>query len=350
MTLHPRPELTTVVRTRDPRDRSRLLGLDRNEWPAPLSAELFANFQARLSPRDLSDYPTLEPLYQRLAASLGVPREHLLLGAGADGLIGSCFEVFPGEVVTLSPSYAMYEVYARIHGAPLKRVEFGPGRQLVAGQLLEAVTSSTRLVTLANPNQPTGTVLPREVIRGVLERATDAVVLLDEAYHHFTDKNLADLVEEFPQLVVVRTFSKACALAGMRIGYALGQPEVLRLLETVRPTCEINAAAVRACEFLLDHPELPWDNARQSAASQAWLAARFASLGLVAHECPTNFMLFEVPEPAALVAALEREGVLLKGPFPHPCLEGMVRVSTGPLPVMERFWEVFERVWRGLRP
>lgn len=343
-----KPPLKGISRTFDPRDRSDIVSLDRNEWVGPWTDAQLEEMLGKLSWKDLANYPTLEPTYQRLAPWVGVPRERLLLGPGSDSLIRSLFEVFVSEgdrVVQLSPSYAMYDVYTRMYGGQAVKVEFAEDRTFSLEGLLAELTPGTRLLTLANPNQPSGTVLSLEDLDRILVAAGahDIVTLVDEAYYYFHDRSAVELLDRHPHLVVTRTFSKAMGMAGVRVGLAIAQPELIGLLDRVRPTCEISGVAQRLVEYVLDHPTLPWDNARLCHEGQAFLAERFASLGLESIRCPANFMMVRVPEPrrSALVKGLAERGYWVRANFSEACMRDCVRITTGPPEVMAGFWKAF---------
>ena len=171
----------------------------------------------------LTQYPALDGLYQDLSGMLALPRERLLLTAGSDAAFRALHQVYvrPGDrVAMLDPSYAMYPIYARMFGATPVQVPFASDLSLDAEQLLDAIGTGVRMVLLADPNQPTGTQLPREVLRAVLARAAEhgALVVVDEAYFPFSRTTVLPWLARVPP-----AGRHADLLQGMGAGRAAGR-------------------------------------------------------------------------------------------------------------------------------
>lgn len=346
----PAPGVEAVERLSEAgNERSGLVPLDRNERLSPLPDTVLEELRAGIDSDLLTGYPVLDDAYAELGAALGLPRERLLLTSGSDAAfkaIHQCY-VRPGDrVVMLSPTYAMYDVYARMFEADPLGVPIDDDLTLQPERLLEAVTPETRLVLLASPNQPTGTVLAPELLDAVIERAAaaEALVLVDEAYYPFSAATL--LPDERPNLVVTRTFSKAWGLAGARVGFAAADPEVVRTLYKVRSVYDITALSAHCLRVVLAHPEVAADYVSEVDAGRELLVERALAAGLEPVPCPTNFLPVRVAprvDPAALVAALEQRGYLVKGPFGAPCLRDFIRVTLGPSALMASFADALEQ-------
>ena len=343
----PAPGTAAIERLREGGDeRHAFVPLDRNERLSPLPEAVVDELRAGITSDLLVEYPILDAAYAELERAVGVPRERLLLTSGSDAAFKALHQAYvrPGDrVVMLDPSYAMYGVYARMFEARAVGVPFDRDLTLDGDRLLEAIAPDTRLVLLANPNQPTGTVMSEELLEAVLERVSAAggLVLVDEAYFPFSRATaLAEAGEERPSLVVTRTFSKAWGLAGARVGFAAAHPEVVRALTKVRSVYDITGLSAHCLRVLLRHPEVAQDYVAQVDAGRELLAGRARELGLDPVMSPTNFMPIRVAskaEPAALVDALRERGYLVKGPFSAPCLRDCVRVTLGPPDLMAAF-------------
>jgi histidinol-phosphate aminotransferase len=346
----PAPGVEAVERLSEAgNERSGLVPLDRNERLSPLPDAVLEELRAGIDSDLLTGYPVLDDAYAELGAALGLPRERLLLTSGSDAAfkaIHQCY-VRPGDrVVMLSPTYAMYDVYARMFQADPLGVPIDDDLTLQPERLLEAVTPETRLVLLASPNQPTGTVLAPELLDAVIERAAaaEALVLVDEAYYPFSAATL--LPDGRPNLVVTRTFSKAWGLAGARVGFAAADPEVVRTLYKVRSVYDITALSAHCLRVVLAHPEVAADYVSEVDAGRELLVERALAAGLEPVPCPTNFLPVRVAprvDPAALVAALEQRGYLVKGPFGAPCLRDFIRVTLGPPALMASFADALDQ-------
>lgn len=343
------PALEQIVRLREGgREREGMIGLDRNERLSPLPDAIVEEVRAAIDSALLTHYPSTDRLYDQLAASFGVERDRLLLTAGSDAAVRALYHVYShpgGTAVMLEPSYAMYPIYARMFGLEPVQIAFGEDLSIDTAALLHAVRPGTRLVFIANPNQPTGTVVADEVIAELLDRAREhgALVVVDEAYYPFSGHTLLPWVADHPNLVVTRTFSKAWGLAGMRIGLVAADPEVVANLYKVRSAYDVNAAAAACAEVLLAHPEVAEEYAAEVAAGRELLVARARELGLEPVPSLTNFQVLRLAgrrDPAELVAALHERGYIVKGPFGAPCLRDCIRVTLGGRELMGRFADV----------
>jgi histidinol-phosphate aminotransferase len=333
-------------------ERRGLVGLDRNERVGPLPEWFVETLRASIDSDLLITYPNVDELHAELAAATGLAPQRLLVTPGNDPAIKALCQAYlrAGDaIVTLDPSYAMYLVYARLFGARAVTVGFDTDLELDVERLSSSVVAGVKLVFVANPNQPTGTVVGEDALRALLARAADAgaIVLVDEAYTYFAPSTSAlPLVEEHPNLLVARSFSKA-GFAGVRIGFVAGSPEVVGTLFKVRSAAEVNAIAILCARLLLAHPEIGEEYAAEVEAGHAVLEARARAVGLTPLPSHANFVQIRLPEgldPAAIVAGLRERGWLIKGPFREACLAGCVRVTLGPPGLMEEFGDALADV------
>lgn len=325
-------------------DRSGCLSLDRNERLAPLPDAVIEELRAQFDSALLTSYPSLEALYEDVAVYLGVPREQVLLTPGSDAAIKALFQVYvsPGDrVAMLQPSYAMYPVYARIFRAEAVEVPFAEDLSVDVGALLERMAGA-RLVLIANPNQPTGTQLSDADLDRIIERAAEvgALLAVDEAYFPFSQSTLLPASAAYAHVAVTRTFSKAWGIAGLRLGAVVAAPEVVKALYKVHSAHDVNAMAALTARTLLAHPEVASDYVALLAQARERLSARVEALGLSALPSATNFLVIRLngrADPAELVAALRERRILVKGPFAHPSLADCLRITLGPLEMMDTF-------------
>lgn len=349
----PRPaeRLEAISRLREGgREREGFVGLDRNERLAPLPEDVVERLRGAVTSDALTHYPTLDALYDRLAGFTGRERDGLLLTAGSDAAVKAIYQVYAKpdrRAVMLTPSYAMYPIYARMFGAEPLEVALEADLSVESDALLAQLEPGVELVFLASPNQPSGTVLDDELLDAVIGRATEigALVVVDEAYYPFSGHTLLPWVADRPNLIVTRTFSKAWGLAGLRAGLVAAHPEVIRNLFKVRSAYDVNTIAAACIDVMLDHPEVADDYAREVAAGRELLAERMRALGLEPLPSPTNFLVARVGsrvDPGALVAALHERGYIVKGPFGAACLADCIRVTLGPPALMAQFADVLE--------
>jgi histidinol-phosphate aminotransferase len=256
-------------------------------------------------------------LRSELAHSLGVAEERLVVGDGAAQLLGAAAQALLeplDELVTPWPSYGLYPVIAhRARGRAVPVPGFG------AQAVLRAVNERTRVVALCNPNDPTGELVGVDALRSLLAALPDrVVVLLDEALRDFVDAEERDaalgLVDEFPRLLVFRTFSKAWGLAGLRVGYAIGGPGAEALLEQLEPELGLNELAqAGALEALRHAGPVVAGRAAMVAAERTRLTAAARDLGVHVTPSQANVLWLRAQpiDGGALARRLERHGVIV---------------------------------------
>jgi histidinol-phosphate aminotransferase len=298
----------------------------------------------------LSEYPPSD--YRRLteaaAARYGVGTDELLVGAGADEILDLVAKAFLAEgsrAVLPAPTYAMYRVLTEQRGAKVVTVPRRPPEEGWALDIdaLRAAARGSSVVWLCSPNNPTGLAEPDGTIEALLAGlAADAaangteppVVVLDEAYAEFVGTSLLPLREAYPRLIVVRTASKAYALAGLRVGFAIAHPEVIARMNPYRPPGSVSTVSVTiVTEALLD-PAILETNLARVEAERGRLADGLAAAGWLVGPSVTNFLLvdFGSPERAAATA----EGLLSRGLVPRAFGMGHVLASYLRLTVRDR--------------
>lgn len=346
--IKPSARLARVKRLFDPYDdRRELVRLDRNEDPVGWCAKHFEAFRAGLTPYDLAAYADSGELVGKLARWLGVPTQSVLVTSGSDAAMKTIFETYvdPGDAVVMpDPSWRMYEVYNNIYQGRALLVPYDDKLRFNAGAVLRAVReNSIRLVILANPNQPTGTLMDDTDVEAIIAECAKAgtIVVIDEAYYLFTPKTALHCVTRYPNLIVVRTFSKAFGLAGLRLGYCVSQAERISELSLLRPVTDSNSIALKCGEYALDH--MDWIRTRivNYIEGRDFLYRVMSGAGLDTFPSHANFLLVRCPSAEAgmaLIAEARRRRYLLKGPWTAPPLNNCVRVSIGPLELMQTFW------------
>jgi histidinol-phosphate aminotransferase len=339
----PKKHLAKIDRTTpEPFDRTKFLRLDKNEDITGFPKELFRIWKDTLTPDTLAAYPQLFRLYEKLGKYLSLPADHILVTAGSDAAIKNVFEVFvsPGDgVVFPDPTYAMYEVYSDLFQASVKKIPYRQDLSFPVDAMIKAVGSTTRLVALANPNSPTGTIVERADILRILTKAakSDCVVLIDEAYYPFYPETVVDLVGQYENLVVTRTFSKAFGLAALRLGYIVAQPALIAALNTFRPIYEANGIAADLGCIALDNKKIIDTRVREIVRGRNYLIRETRRLGFRPYASQSNFVNIDVGKVhvAPLVAFFEKKGILIKAGANHPALSSCIRITAGPVDLMK---------------
>lgn len=256
---------------------------------------------ARINEYPFADYRTLR---QAAAEYCGVSADWVVPGAGADELIGLCasaFLPFRGTAVSAPPTYGLYRIATAHREARLVEVpRLRPTFDLNLAAVIEAARRSD-LVWLCVPNNPTGNRDSDEAIDQVLQAAS-GLVIVDAAYAEFAADQWGPWVETFSNLVVLRTLSKSFSLAGIRLGYAISQPDNIARLDSRRPPGSVSAASAAIGEYALRHPELSVEALETVAAERSRVARELSSLGFTVHPSTTNFVLTRVGPNAGQIA------------------------------------------------
>jgi histidinol-phosphate aminotransferase len=197
---------------------------------------------------------------------------------------------------------------------------------------------------VVNPNNPTGVAVPPATLAELAETCLEAgtILVIDEAYVHFYGMSAMGLLERFPNLVVLRTFSKLCAMAALRLGFAAASPRILADLRRVKPTYDVNGLAVRMASALLEKPEIMESLVANASAGRDHLCEALTAARIEHRAGRANFVLIRLPGRAEAVAQeLALRGVLVAHGFTQPLLAHTIRVNIGAVPIMERFLEAF---------
>jgi histidinol-phosphate aminotransferase len=307
----------------------------------------------RISAGALTRYPEREPVERIVAEHLGVAAEQVALTNGVDEAIHVLFEAFlddGDELLLPVPTYTMYEVYASATDARAVTVQAAEDLQFPFERLLDAITPRTKIVAIANPNSPSGSVATREQILEIARRAPDAVVLVDEAYFHFFGETVMDLVGSVPNLMVARTFSKAYGLAGLRLGVLAGPVELMKWVRRVLSPYSVNSLAL-AClpPALEDSAYLEWYVGEVLAGREEFEAA-LDELRIRRWPSAANFVLVEIgAKHAEFVRLMSAGGVLVRDRSNDPGCDGCVRVTIGTREQMREAAMVLRRTMRELR-
>jgi histidinol-phosphate aminotransferase len=333
-----------------------VIKLASNENPLGPSPAALAALKKAL--RGVNQYPDGNAFYlkQKLAAKLGLAPENLVLGNGSNDIIEFLGHALLGpgdEMVVSQYCFAIYPIVARLLGARVITVPAkNHGHDLPA--MLRAVTVNTKLVFVANPNNPTGTLAPAADVRRLAAQVPDNVVLaMDEAYIEFLDDpvDLLPLVRagQKPNLILLRTFSKIYGLAGLRLGYGIGHPDFIAALEKIRQPFNVNSLAQIAALAALDDVRHVQQTRKNNAQGRKFLEGAFARMGLEFIPSSANFILVKVGSGREVFEQLQRRGVITR-PMDGYQLPEWIRVSIGTPAENRRCIAALRPALRALRP
>jgi histidinol-phosphate aminotransferase len=312
----PRPGLRDVPPYESPQLDVRAR-LNTNECPYPLPASFVEDLAATVRRLALNRYPDHEALdlRKRLATRNGHPVEGTWVANGSNEVIQQLLLAYGGpgrQVVTFEPTYVLHERLAWIASSDVVRVRLDAPWMIVAEHVREALASDPAVAFVCSPNNPTGNAQSLEAV-AALASSGGSLVIVDEAYIEFGGETAAGLVARFPNLVVVRTFSKAFALAGARVGYCLASAEVIDDLRRVRLPYHLSAITQAAALVALDHADEAARILGEIRVERDRLAEQLGRMGAVAFPSDANFILFRTPRPATEVwRGLLDRGVLVR--------------------------------------
>ena len=277
--------------------------------------------------------PHQRQLRERIAARKGVAAERIFIGNGSDEAIDLAYRIFcrPGvdRALSIAPTYGMYRVAAAVNDVALCEVPLGDDFALPVERLLAAADERTKLLWLCSPNNPTGNAFPATEIERLLRRF-DGMVVLDEAYIDFADEaGFLARLDEFPNLIVLQTLSKAWGMAGLRIGLAFASAEVAGLFARVKYPYNIASPTQRAAAEALAGDLAP--QLAEIRSERRRLARELAACPCVERVYPsqTNFLLVRTPAPDALYDALIAAGVIVRNRSRAAGCEGCLRITVG---------------------
>lgn len=330
-----------------------MIRLDRNERLSPFPVPIYEEMMKSIGPEALTTYPDPTPLYRRAAEAMKLDEDNFFFTNGSDAALRMILQAFlsPGDSLVLTnPGYAMLGVYSKIDSASVVEISYNERIELDLDQLKDAIRRKPKVVALPNPDQPTGTVVKREALHELIGAAAEvgAVFVIDEAYYPFYPATAIDWIEEFPNLLVTRSFSKAYGLAGLRLGFMAGPSELVGYASRVRGLHEVNTVAVSCGSYLLEHPEVLEEYVSEVAAGREVLRDCATRLGLGFPMCHTNFQLLKCPgmDTARIVKGMKERGYLIKGAYRNPSLKECIRTTVGPAELMTRFAKDLESVIR----
>ncbi len=317
--------------------------LDQNESPYDLPAELKQRVLQRLQHLDFNRYPPLhaEDVREKLSAYLDWPMEGLVVSPGSNLLIQALVQA-AGRVLDTAPSFPHYAFSARISATPYRAIALGERFALPTEALLEALQETPAALFLPNPHAPTAQLFAESDICRLADRAaqTGGLLVIDEAYHQFSGTDYAWLARANPHVALLRTFSKAWGLGGIRAGYLMASPEVCNVVQNFVPPFGLPAHTAQILLTVLESPGYV------QAIVQTLLGERerlFQALQphptWKVYPSQTNFLLIRTPDAAAAYNALLEQGILVRRQDHYLGLEGCIRVSVGTPQENQRFLE-----------
>lgn len=311
---------------RDDFDKGLLLDANENGLGAPVRNSL-----------QLHRYPSpvQNELRKKIAEWRGVDFENIFLGVGSDEPIDLLMRIFcnPGKdaIITTPPTYGMYKVSASINDVAVKEVLLDEKFQLRTGEILAAADSTTKLLFLCSPNNPTSNSLKQTDMLKLIA-AFPGIVVVDEAYIDFSrQESMAELVQQYPNLIVLQTFSKSFGLAGIRLGIAIANPEIVSYMLKVKAPYNINKLTADVAMQAFENMELMKFNLEKIIEERDYVAEQLSHATEVEKVFPSdaNFLLFRINHAEEIYRKLAEKGVIVRYRGNEPHCENCLRVTIG---------------------
>jgi histidinol-phosphate aminotransferase len=286
---------------------------------------------------DLARYPEKALAEKKMAEFLGVAESELLLTNGTDEAIHLLCQTYleaGDQALIVVPTYSMYQIYMMAAGAQVTAVPMEPGFEFPFKALRDAITERTRLIAIANPNNPTGTLAPVDQLLALAESAPRAAVLIDEAYFEFCGKSILSKKRQCPNIFVARTFSKAYGLASLRVGALIGDADQMSTVRRVSSPYNVNGIALSCLPVALEDKGFVQNYVTEISESRTRLQEALQSAGIPYWPSEANFVLMRVgttgDEARQFIEHMRARGILVRDRSADYGCEGCVRITLGP--------------------
>jgi histidinol-phosphate aminotransferase len=324
--------------------------LYRNENPYGASEKVLAVLRESVTSSNRYPRTEYDTLTAKLAALHKVKPEQIVLACGSGEILAMAALAYlktGKKLVQAVPTFPSLGKLAQAAGVEVASVPLNKRYEHDLGSMLDAARTSTGLVYIVNPNNPTGTITPRKDIEAFIAKLpADVTVLIDEAYHHFVTPNAAyesflDRHYDDPRIIVSRTFSKIYGLAGMRIGYAVTSPEMAKRLPAGFPNWSVSVVSARAASAALDDAEYVRVGIKRNTDDRQEFLNQVNERMLRAIDSQTNFVMVNPMRPPDEVIEHLKKNHILIGPK-YPVLDKYIRVSLGTPEEMQAFWRAWD--------
>jgi histidinol-phosphate aminotransferase len=332
--VRPRKALESLPKYHPPLEgRAGKLRLDFNENTVGCAPQVVRTLHRTLNADWLTRYPEYEESRHALAKYFGVSADEVLFSNGVDDAIKLICDTFvdPGDVLLVpAPTFSMYAFFQSVAGGKTTLVRYNEDLSLPMEKILAALTKRIRWVALANPNNPTGTLISKDDLGTILRAAPRTLVLVDEAYFDFSGETVLPWINKFPNLVVTRTFSKAFGLAALRLGIVFANSELLAMMRSAHGVYPVNSLALACALEAVKQEDYVRRYAQTVRANRARLCRAFDALGVPYAPSAANFVLARFGAKAPEIARrLRKEGILVRDWNYDPHLRAYLRITVG---------------------
>ena len=313
-------------------ERSKYIRLDLNESTRGCSPGVLTALR-NVTAQEVCTYPDYSRLYQTFSEYCDIPQQHILFTNGADDAIRSVMQAFVDEgdeVVMTSPTFGIIPIFARAVGGKIHYAAYEPNWTYPFEKMAALINQHTKVVAIVRPDSPLGAIIDAEDLRQLLHAHPQVLFMLDETYFHFPGESLRHWTNEFSNLLVMQSFSKAYGLAGLRCGVVFAQPEIIAALRKIDPPFSLSMPGVKAVLAAIDDAAFLQKTVNDILTEKKWLMEALQKLGWEVKDTPANWILVHFDEAALdITEKLFRKGILIKNLSSIPLLKGWCRISVG---------------------
>lgn len=321
------------------------LYLDRNERIAPFSASVLRLLNRKFLGSNFNLYPDVDRLYSKLSQWLGVDKKNIFITEGVSGAIKSLIEAIASKgdnIVFPVPTFALYQIYCRMFNLEYRNAGYKKDYTLDLDKMIQLIDKKTAIFFLPNPNIPIEGTLQLKTIASIANHChkNKTFLAIDEVYFGFGGPTAINLINRFKNIFILRSFSKAFGLAGIRIGYIVGDKEKIDYISKVRTGYETNTLSMQVAEFFIEHYNLIEDYVRDIKKGLAYLKSEFEKIGLEYHGAEASNFVYVNLHNAELVkevfGKLKDRNIYIRANWPYPYSGGFT-VTGAPKLYMKQF-------------
>ncbi len=328
----------------DQNKREGYLRLDLNENPGGLPADFISSVLSGITVQEISQYPETLDFTMSLADYLGVDIENICLVNGSSEGIRHVIEAYTspgGKIVGVSPSYAMFEVYAKMYGREFLPVEYTDDLKMPVERITDKLTDDVELLIILNPNNPMGNAYSYDEMDKIIEKAKEKeiTVLIDEAYIYFYPNDFMKYAIENRHVLLTRTFSKLFSLAGCRLGYVVGAKEDIKNIQKLCTPHNVNMLGMKFVKRILETEGMLDDLVSKQKEGKEYLLEALKEKGYIVHAGEGNFIFIKPKTDADILVSRmkEEKKILIKTYSGIGNMGNCLRVTTGEKQYMEQF-------------
>ena len=349
--MQPKQHLKKIYRTSfDMEKRQDFLRLDMNENPDGLPIEFIDEVLNYITPDFLASYPYSKKLINKIASINNISQKNICLSNGSDAGIKYLFDAYieKGDKVLLTdPTFAMYDIYCKIFDAKSINVTYNNGASFPLNDFLSAMDDIPKFAVIVNPNNPIGSHLEKKNILKILDKAKKLgiLIIVDEAYYYYFNETMTNEIKQYDNLIVLRSFSKLCSLATIRLGYLFANENIINNLKKVTSGFDINGFAIIFALKLLEKKGLIEKLIKNAKEGKKKLIKNLNKHKIPFIDTKANFILIKCNKfTKDIKNDLFAKKILVKGDF----LKNYIRVTIGGVQTMDVFFNVFYKIWRKL--